>query len=201
MSRLRVAPIVEGHGEYECIRILIERVWRELLGGEHVEVLRPIRQKRNRLVKPEELAKAVGLAAAKLANSNSSDPALILVLIDADADAPCQLGPQLLADARRAQADADISCVIANVEYETWFVAAAESLEQYLLLSDAVPVEPEKLRAGKGWVEQRFQGAGARYSETQDQPAMTASMNLALCRSRSPSFDKFCRELKKRVGH
>lgn len=59
MSRLRVAPIVEGHGEYECVRILIERVWHELLGGEYIEVLRPIRQKRNRLVKAEELAKAV----------------------------------------------------------------------------------------------------------------------------------------------
>ena len=32
MSRLRVAPIVEGHGESYCIRILLERVWGELLG-------------------------------------------------------------------------------------------------------------------------------------------------------------------------
>jgi predicted ATPase len=37
-----------------------------------------------------------------------------------------------------------------------------------------------------------------KYSETIDQPAMTADMDLSLCRRRSPSFDKLCRELEKR---
>ena len=198
MSRLRVVPIVEGHGEYECIRILIERVWRELLGQGFVEVLRPIREKRNRLVKPEHLAKAVSLAAAKLGNSPSGDPALILLLVDADKDPPCLLGPQLLDDARAARSDIAIACVVANVEYETWFVAAAESLQEYLDLTGAAPADPEGQRLGKGWIERHFQGVGARYSETQDQPAMTAHMGLALCRERSPSFDKFCREFEKR---
>lgn len=198
MSRLRVVPIVEGHGEYECVRKLVERVWCELLGQEYVEVLRPIREKRGRLVKPEQLAKAVSLAAAKLGNSPSDDPALILLLVDADKNPPCLLGPQLLKDARAARADMEIACVVANVEYETWFVAAAESLEEYLALPDAVPADPEGQRLGKGWIERHFQGAGARYSETQDQPAMTARMDLALCRQRSPSFDKFCREFEKR---
>lgn len=198
MSRLRVVPIVEGHGEYECIRKLVERVWLELLGQEHVEVLRPIREKRGRLVKPQQLAKAVELAAAKLGNSPSDDPALILLLIDADKDPPCVLGPRLLDDARVARADMEIACVVANVEYETWFVAAAESLPEYLALPGAAPADPEGQRLGKGWIERHFQGMGARYSETQDQPAMTARMDLVLCRRRSPSFDKFCREFEKR---
>lgn len=195
MSRLRVAPIVEGHGEYESVRTLIERVWMELLHGEYVEVLRPIRQKRGRLVKPAELQKAVALAQMKLANSPSPDPSLVLLLIDADEDAPCLLGPQLLAEAKAAT-NARVSCVIANREYETWFVAAAESLRDYLDLPDMAPQDPESLRLGKAWVEQYFQ-AGVKYSETQDQPAMTARMDLALCRRQSPSFDKFCRELEK----
>ena len=38
MSRLCVAPIVEGHGDDRAIRILLQRIWSELLGGDYVEV-------------------------------------------------------------------------------------------------------------------------------------------------------------------
>ena len=101
-----------------------------------------------------------------------------------------------MALARQIRADADVSCVIANIEYETWFVAAAESLDEFLSLEDgsAIPVDPEHARHGKGWIQKRFRGPG--YSETADQPRMTQAMDLALCRQRSPSFDKLCRELK-----
>jgi hypothetical protein len=198
VSRLRVVPIVEGHGEYQCIRILIERIWLELLAGDFVEVLRPIRQHRHKLVKPEELTKAIRLALSKLANSPASnDPGLVLVLIDADDEPACQLGPRLLEIARSEYAQADVSCVVAVVEYETWFVAAAESLGTYLDLGGAVPPnDPEKNHLGKSWIERHFRGA--KYSETQDQPAMTRMMDLVLCRQRSPSFDKLCREFDRR---
>lgn len=202
MCRLRVAPIVEGHGEYASVRTLVNRVWCELLGGEFVEVVRPIREKRFRLVKPDALRKAVTLAFSKLAQMpNNDDPALVLVLVDADDDAPCVLGPDLLRIAQEVRADGDVSCVVANVEYETWFVAAAESLSNYLQLSsdETIPSDPEAKRAGKGWVKKRFFGPGIRYSETQDQPAMTASMDLVVCRARSPSFDKLCREFEGRL--
>ena len=39
MSRLRVAPIVEGDGEVVCVPILPRRIWGEFLGGEYVEVV------------------------------------------------------------------------------------------------------------------------------------------------------------------
>lgn len=200
MTRLRVAPIVEGHGEYECIRILIDRVWRELLGGVYVDVLRPIRQSRYRLIKQEEVHRAVTLALNKLADvRGAGEPELVLILLDADKDLACELGPQLLEYAKQVHPSADVSCVVAAVEYETWFVAAAESLREYLdLPPDAVvPENPEELRMGKGWIERRFKGT--KYSETQDQPRMTARMDLALCRRRSPSFDKLCREFERRT--
>lgn len=202
MSRLRVVPIVEGHGEYSSVRILIERVWCEMLGGQYANVARPIREKRYRLVKADVLRKAVTLACLKLAQMpDPDDPSLVLVLVDADKDLPCILGPQLLQVAKQTRPDTDVTCVVANVEYETWFVAAADSLPEYLQVAPAevVPSDPEARRLGKAWVQRRFQGPGIRYSETQDQPAMTARMDLALCRSRSPSFDKFCRELERRV--
>jgi hypothetical protein len=86
------------------------------------------------------------------------------------------------------------------VEYETWFVAAAESLGQYLELSsdEAIPDDPEGARFGKGWIEHRFKGP--KYSPTLDQPAMTARMDLEQCRRRSASFDKLCRDLAQRLA-
>jgi len=38
-----------------------------------------------------------------------------------------------------------------------------------------------------------------RYAETIDQVRLTTAMDLNLCRSRSKSFDKLCRELEKRL--
>ncbi len=199
MSRLRVFPIVEGHGEDNSVRILLQRIWGELLGGEYIEVLKAYRGKRLKLVHEEELGSALDLAISKLRAKPSGDPEMVLILLDADSDSPCVLGPQLLARARGIRSDADISCVIVNVEYETWFVAAAESLAEFMDLSEdsAIPEDPERTHQRKGWIQRRFRRTS--YSPTVDQPAMTKAMNLALCRQRSPSFDKLCRELEARL--
>jgi hypothetical protein len=94
----------------------------------------------------------------------------------------------------------DVACVFANLEYETWFVAAAESLPGFLdLQGEQVPDDPEKQGCDKGWVQRHYKGPGRSYSEPVDQPAMTHTMDLTLCRKRSPSFDKLCRELEKRI--
>ncbi len=200
MSRLRVAPIVEGHGEYHCVRILLERIWTELLGGEYIQVLQPVRMTRGKLVKEPDLQRAVRLALSKLDDpSNVADPQMVLILLDADDDLPCQLGPTLLKMARNADQRVDVACVLANPEYETWFVAAAESLRTYLNLADdeTIPHDPEALRMRKAWISQRFPDP-LHYQETRDQPSMTRVMDLSLCRSRSASFDKLCRELEQR---
>jgi hypothetical protein len=134
----------------------------------------------------------------KLVTQSSPDHSLILILLDADDDPPCQLGPQLLAIARGARTDTDVACVIAQVEYETWFVAAAESLARKgrlrLAPGEAPPARPEEARSGAAWVQKHF--VGIRYSKTVDQPALTRDMDLAACRERSPSFDKLCRDLQ-----
>ncbi|MBW8878244.1 MAG: hypothetical protein JF614_25050, partial [Acidobacteria bacterium] len=102
MSRLRVAPIVEGHGEDNAIRILLQRVWMELLGGEYIDVLKPLRVSKLKLVQPRELVRSVELAVRnlRLRTPVSGDPAMVLILLDADQDAPCLLGPRLLEIAR-----------------------------------------------------------------------------------------------------
>jgi len=198
VSTLRVAPIVEGHGEYAAIRILVDRIWRELLGGEVTRVLKPIRWPRSKLIKESELARAVKLATLKLRDEfETTGGALVLILLDANSDPPCLKGPELLTYAQRARPDIDIACVMANVEYGTWFVAAANSLDDYLRISpnETIPDAPELARCGKSWIQRHFLGS---YSETLDQPRMTAKMDLGLCRTHSPSFDKLCRELERR---
>jgi hypothetical protein len=200
MKSLRIAPIVEGHGENAAIRILLSRTW-ELLGGESIDILRPIRHKRGQLAKQDKLSNAVQLAALKLAGAAVNPmPSLIFVLVDADEDLPCELAPKLSAWAKAARSDVDVSCVVANIQYETWFVAAAESLQKYLELPAdvSIPENPEQQRRGKHWIERYFRGV--KYSETQDQPSMTAAMDLSLCQKRSPSFDKLCRELASRLN-
>lgn len=199
MSRLRIVPIVEGHGENNSIRTLLQRIWSELLGGGYVEVVKPIRWSRGRLIQSSELGRAVDLAALKLKAAEADERGLVLILVDADEDLPCELGPRLLDEARKRRPDVDISCVVAKVEYETWFVAAARSLGRHLdLAHEEVPEDPERQRAGKAWIQRHFQGV--KYSETVDQPAMTAEMDLGECRRRSPSFDKLCRELESRFS-
>ena len=201
MSRITIAPIVEGQGDEAALPGLLWRVWVELLGGEHAEVLRPIRRSRGKFLKAEagDLENAVGLALHKLTEAGGKR--LILILVDAEDDRQevGPLGPILLERAKKARGDADIACVIANVMYETWLVAAAESLGEYLDLEGvAVPADPEGERCGKGWIKQRMRSG--KYTETADQAALTAAMDLRQCRERSRSFDKLCRELDRRLS-
>ena len=198
MSRINLAPIVEGYGDNAAVRELLQRVWTELLGGEYAEILRPIRQSRGKLLREDgkDLVRAINLALNKLEQVGGG---VVFLLIDAEED--CQklgaLGPLLLARAKAERADADIACAIANVMYETWFVAAAESLNEYLDCGQEIPQDPEAARCGKEWIRQHIRGR--KYSETIDQVRLTHKMDLNLCRQRSHSFDKLCRELEKRM--
>jgi len=199
MSRLRVAPIVEGHGEVSAVRILLQRVWTELLGGQYADVLQPIRRPRTLLTQPEEIRRAVELATLKLRLARkpvTTNVVLLLLDVDPYSGPPCDLAPGYLAAMQGARPDVDSICVLANQEYETWFVAAAESLGLENLSKSEIPEDPEASRSGKGWILKRLSG----YSETVDQPALTSRMDLHLCRRRSLSFDKLCRELEARRG-
>ena len=198
MSRINIAPIVEGQGDNASVRNLLWRTW-NMLGGEHPEVVQPIPRSRGKFLKETEhdLDHAVSLAALKVLQAGGG---LILILVDAEDD--CEklgsLGPLLLARAQIVRGGLDVSCVIANVMFETWFIAAAESLEKYLDLNGVeIPEDPEAVRAGKGWIKKHMRSG--HYSETIDQPRLTAALDLQLCRKRSKSYDKLCRELEARL--
>ena len=88
-----------------------------------IEVNPPIRRKRHELVEENSLRKAVQLALLQ------QDCGSVLILFDADDDCPKELaavprvGPE-----GRSSFNAGCSVVIANREYEAWFLATMESL-------------------------------------------------------------------------
>lgn len=201
MSRILVAPIVEGHGDADAVRVLIQKIW-TYIGGEHAEILRPNRQPRTRLLQSdqEHLANAINFAATKLTHSSFPGHKAILILLDAEDDCAKHgsLGPLITKRAKEIRNDLDIFCVIANTMYETWFVASMDSLDNYFTLDDnkTKPSDPEGERRGKKWVKQYYKKT---YSPSIDQAKLSSGIDVSECRKKSKSFDKFCRELEKRL--
>lgn len=59
-----IAPIVEGHGEVSAVREIVTRIGLELLGGTWIHVAQPFRLDSGKMRKPDDLAKAIRIAAA-----------------------------------------------------------------------------------------------------------------------------------------
>lgn len=190
---MRLGVVVEGHGEVQAAPVLIRRVMQEMLERYDITVGRPVRMSRSRLGdKFPDLERQVAFAAA--------DADLVIVLFDADDDCPAEVGPILLARAEEAARDVPVALVLANREYEAWFLATLPSLRGKCgVASDAEVVEnPEAIRGAKQRL-QRAMASRSYYSETVDQPRMSAALDLALARAESPSFDKLCRDIERLV--
>ncbi len=197
---LRVQPIVEGHGEDGAIRPLLHRIWYELLGGEQIDVLRPLRKPQGALLQEAGLKAAVDAAKIKLDHRPADNlHKLVLILIDSEGECPGKLAPQLLTWERAARSDADIACVMPHPMFETWIVAAASSIAGVNGLPKPLqtPQDPEGHGLGKGWLKKQLP---RKYSETIDQPRFVAKIDLALSGRNSPSFEKLCRELRQRLA-
>lgn len=190
---MNVGLIVEGNGEEEAAPLLVRRIADWAGCNTPLTIPRPLRVRRNRIVKKEELERAIELVARKVGPGGP-----ILVLLDADDDCAATLGPLLLARAKAARSDRAIAVVLAVLEYEAWFLAAAASLRGKRTLPDdlATPSNPEAIRDAKGWLDARMQRG---YSETLEQPKLTAVVDLDDARS-APSFDKLVRDVCALLG-
>lgn len=180
--------IVEGDGEVAAAPVLLRRLAAQL--GRTVTVARPFRVPRGKLVKPQELQRAVEAVARQCGPG-----APILVLLDADDDCIKELATRLLAEARTARADRPVAVVLANREFEAWFLAALDSLRGHrnLPASARWPGNPEGVRDAKRVLGELM--APASYSPSIDQVALASRMDLELARVRSPSFDKLVRDV------
>lgn len=192
----KIVTIVEGDGEVAALPVLLRRLGEWQTPDRHVEILPPIRVRRDRFLnKEEELRRYILLAAAKCGEGG-----WILVLFDADDDCPAELATRILASARAIAPHRRISVVLAKREYEAWFIAAAESLRGYrgFTLGLVATPEAECPRNAKGWMGEHMD-AGV-YRETTDQPAFSARMDLQQAFERSRSFRKLCKEWRRQMG-
>lgn len=184
----RVASIVEGDGEVQALPVLLRRISEWRTPDAYAEILTPIRVRRDRFLnRDDEFHNKLQLAAAKC-----GEDGWILLLLDADDDCPAQLATGILARAQASIPHRRISVVLANREYEAWFIAAARSLagRRGLVLSPDDESAPESLRNAKGWLGARMGG----YHETLDQSAFSACMDMEQAFERSRSFRKLCSE-------
>jgi hypothetical protein len=191
-----IVPIVEGYGEESAIRIVIDRITAELNLGVRVRIVHPIRQKRDRLLKPGEFERAIQAAAIQ-ALATTADHRRVLVLIDSDGVCPATLCRDLLGRARQARSDIDTSVVLAHHEFEAWFLASASSLRECCGLSEAIEdhPSPETVQGAKEWLRQHMP-ANRKYSERVDQPTLTHLFDLNRAREGSRSFRKFWKEIE-----
>ena len=194
MNEVRILPIVEGDGECDAVPILIRRIALSIDPGFVPTVLRPFRVSASKLLKKGELERSIEFAARKLQGRGG-----ILVIVDCDWDngCPARDGPNLLKRAGKAHKNIPISVVLAKKEFESWFLASAESLRGIRGLPKLLnpPKNPETIRGAKEWLSNRMP-VGSRYAETTDQPAFTAKFDMKAA-MRSDSFDKCHREIVK----
>ena len=186
---VRIGCIVEGHGECESVPILIRRIAGQLDPGLVVQIPHPARIPKSRLLRPEELERAVNLAAMSVGADGG-----ILIVLDSDDDCPAELGPKLAVRALSARSDVLCAVVLANKEFESWFLAAAESLRGRRGIPEDLepPPFPETVRGAKEWLNRQMRSAA--YSSNVDQAALTQMFNIDLAR-RAPSFDRCYREV------
>jgi hypothetical protein len=108
---------------------------------------------------------------------------------------PKKDAPIWLKRALRVRPDMEISLVMANKEYEAWFIAAAESLRgrRGLATDLTSAADPEGIRGAKEWLSDRMP-RNRPYKPTIDQPALTSIFDMQAAR-RADSFDKCYREI------
>ncbi len=178
-----LALVVEGYGDVQAAPILARRILADI-GAHHVVVPSPVRLHRGRFLKGDHVGRAVSLALQKC-----DGPRGVLILFDSDGHCPVELSSEcsVLIGER-----INTRVVVAHNEFEAWFVAALASLRGQRGVSETALFEgnPDELANPKRVLAQHMTPERG-YSETVDQPAFAATMDIELAAERSRSFRKF----------
>ncbi|MGB6055172.1 MAG: DUF4276 family protein [Burkholderiaceae bacterium] len=193
---ISIASIVEGDGEVSALPVLLRRLASEWEPTALVHPLQPIRVRRDKFLnKNDEFRRQLLLAAAK-----SGEEGWVLIVLDADDDCPASLGQEIYERAQQHIPHRRLSVVLANREFEAWFIAAARSLQGirgFSLLPDE-QIQAEIPRNAKGWMREHMQSG--TYSEILDQPAFAARIDLEQASNNSRSFRKLCKEWRLHIS-
>lgn len=169
-SQFFIAPIVEGHGEVQALPVLLRRVAAEAKPPVELELNPALRVKPTSFFKNENYFRKYVELAARKAKAHTSG--CVLILLDCEDECPGKLGPEILKRAQNCRSDIQFIVTLAKREYETWFLAAAQSLRGVCGLPMDVlpPSKPESIRDAKGWLSQKME---TTYNEPEHQPKMT----------------------------
>ena len=209
MRRYTIVPIVEGHGEVHAVPIILRRWFRfrRFLNFDTLDLA--VRAHHGSLICAHDPDREQGIE-CYVARAAARRPDAILVILDADdvcierrgRPAHEQLGPELLLRARSVIPHVPVAVVVANREFEAWYLASYRRLKQRTLFSEDLRFEPgfdvERPRDCKGRVSQCI---GRRYSPTADQKVLAEHIGFRAYMGRySPSFGKLLRDLE-RIAH
>lgn len=187
---MKFIAVVEGDGEVEAVPVLLRRISSEIAPLHPPEVLKPIRVRRQRVLRDGELERYLQLAAGRVGPDG-----VALVLLDADEDCPAEVAAEVLRRANAVRPDVRIEAVVAKCEYENWLIAGVEAIAGTRGLQEGLgaPPDPESIRGAKEWLSRRMERS---YRPTADQAAWSAGFDMHLARRRSRSFDKMWRAVQ-----
>jgi hypothetical protein len=188
---LKLVSIVEGHGDETAVPVLLRRLCAQLAPTRAVEVLRPIRLPRTQLEDATRLGRVVELAVRK-----AQPEGAVLLLMDADEACPVDLADRVRKVLGGTVGGVRKGLVFAQREFEAWFLASASSLAGFrgFPVGLQAPARPEEVAGAKEWLSRMARPS--RYSETVDQPALAARMDLDQARA-CRSFRKLEAELER----
>jgi hypothetical protein len=187
-----ILPLVEGHSEVEAVPVLLRRLLASL-DAFHIEVARPFRVKRTRILREGEIERALIQGLRSRSNVQG-----VLVILDQDDD-EAELLEQALEKRGRQKTSLPLRVVAAERELEAWFLGSKEALRGVRgIRSDArAPTEPESIRGAKERLSRNMQDR--RYVEVDDQPAFAERMDFDLATERCRSFRRLTQAVEQLV--
>ena len=175
-----ITSIVEGHGEIDAVRLVLNRLVYAIRPKEYVRVATPTLLPRGLMTSgpDDKIAQRLNLAAAEIGDG----PGIVLIALDADDDAACEIGPLVLARAVRLRGDVTPLVCVFEREFEVIYLASITELRGRCgIPNNAVPPSnPETIRDAKGTLARI---RGTPYSPRIDQARFAAAFDLDAARA------------------
>jgi len=195
----KIVPIVEGEGEVEAVPKLIHKLLKNTQRWD-IGVARPKNSNGcGNLIAPGGLERFLDLA------FREPDCGAVLVLIDADKRSYCDMAADFAARAVDRGIRFPVVIVVANREYEAWFLASLDSISGRSIDGrSGLPAglsyrgDVEAIVGVKGWLSRQMP-EGRVYKETLDQAPLTGMIDIDLAKAGSRSFRRMCHAVTQAV--